>query len=131
MKKLITWLIIGCLLIGFGVPTQAAQQGIKTKYGYIEMYDPDTALYIKPVRNQKVVRVPDLVVVDGYNVRIIGVKRKAFKSKRIRTIYLGKNVFLIPKRTFKKIKGKVYVKNRMTRNAVLHSGKGKYRILLK
>lgn len=66
MKKLITWLIIGCLLIRFGVPTQAAQQGIKTKYGYIEMYDPDTALYIKPVRNQKVVRVPDLVVVKNY-----------------------------------------------------------------
>lgn len=131
MKKLITWLMIGCLLIGFGVPTQAAQQGIKTKYGYIELYDPDTAIYIKPVRNQRIVRVPDQVVVDGYNVRIIGVKRKAFKSKKIRTIYLGKNVFLIPKKTFKRVKGKVIVKNRMTRNAVLHSGKGKYRILLK
>lgn len=102
MKKLITWLMlmIGCLLIGFGVSTQAAQQGIKTKYGYIELYDPDTAIYIKPVRNQRIVRVPDKVIVDGYNVRIIGVKRKAFKSKGIRIIYLGKNVFLIPKKTF-------------------------------
>lgn len=131
MKKLITWLMIGCLLIGFGVPTQAAQQGIKTKYGYIELYDPDTAIYIKPVRNQRIVRVPDQVVVDGYNVRIIGVKRKAFKSKRIRIVYLGKNVFLVPKKTFKRVRGKVIVKNRMTRNVVLHSGKGKYRILLK
>lgn len=131
MKKLIIWLMIGYLLIGFGVPTQAAQQGIKTKYGYIELYDPDTAIYIKPVRNQRIVRVPDQVVIDGYNVRIIGVKRNAFKSKRIRTIYLGKNVFLIPKKTFKRVKGKVIVKNRMTRNVVLHSGKGKYRILLK
>mgnify|MGYP003209244666 FL=1 len=72
MKKLITWLMIGgCLLIGFGVPTQAAQQGIKTKYGYIELYDPDTAIYIKPVRNQRIIRVPDQVVMDGYNERIL------------------------------------------------------------
>ena len=133
MKKLITWLMlmIGCLLIGFGVSTQAAQQGIKTKYGYIELYDPDTAIYIKPVRNQRIVRVPDQVVMDGYNVRIIGVKRKAFKSKRIRTIYLGKNVFLIPKKTFKRVKGKVIVKNKMTWQAVKRSGNGKFRLMMK
>lgn len=131
MKKLITWLMIGCLLIRFGVPTQAAQQGIKTKYGYIELYDPDTAIYIKPVRNQRIVRVPDKVIVYGYNVRIIGVKRKAFKSKKIRTIYLGKNVFLIPKKTFKRVKGKIIVKNKMTWQAVKKSGKDRYRILLK
>lgn len=133
MKKLITWLMlmIGCLLIGFGVPTQAAQQGIKTKYGYIELYDPDTAIYIKPVRNQRIVRVPDKVIVDGYNVRIIGAKRKAFKSKRIRTIYLGKNVFLIPKKTFKRVKGKVIVKNKMTWQAVKRSGNGKFRLMMK
>ena len=131
MKKLIIWLIIGCLLIGFGVPTQAAQQGIKTKYGYIELYDPDTANYIKPVRNQRIVRVPNKVIVDGYNVRIIGVKRNAFKSKKIRTIYLGKNVFLIPKRTFKRVKGKVIVKNKMTWQAVKRSGNGKFRLMMK
>ena len=102
MKKLIIWLIIGCLLIGFGVPTQAAQQGIKTKYGYIELYDPDTAIYIKPVRNQRIVRVPNKVIVDGYNVRIIGVKRNAFKSKKIRTIYLGKNVSYLKEKISRK-----------------------------
>ena len=133
MKKLITWLMlmIGCLLIGFGVPTQAAQQGIKTKYGYIELYDPDTAIYIKPVRNQRIVRVPDQVVVDGYNVRIIGVKRNAFKSKKIRTIYLGKNVFLIPKRTFSGTKKRIIVKNTMTWRAVKKSGNGKFRLVMK
>lgn len=123
--------MIGCLLIGFGVPTQAAQQGIKTKYGYIELHDPDTALYIKPVRNQRIVRVPDQVVVDGYNVRIIGVKRKAFKSKRIRIVYLGKNVFLVPKKTFKRVRGKVIVKNTMTWQAVKKSGNGKFRLMMK
>lgn len=131
MKKLITWLTIGCLLIGFGVPTQAAQQGIKIKYGYIELYDPDTAIYIKPIRNQRIVRVPDKVIVDGYNVRIIEVKRNAFKSKKIRTIYLGKNVFLIPKKTFKRVKGKVIVKNKMTWQAVKRSGNGKFRLMMK
>ena len=133
MKKLITWLMlmIGCLMIGFGVPTQAAQQGIKTKYGYIELYDPDTAIYIKPVRNQRIVRVPDQVVVDGYNVRIIGVKRNAFKSKKIRTIYLGKNVFLIPKRTFSGTKKRIIVKNTMTWRAVKKSGNGKFRLVMK
>ena len=131
MKKLMVWLMAVCLLIGFGVPTQAAQQGIKTKYGYIELYDPDTAIYIKPVRNQKVVRVPDKIIVDGYNVRIIGVKRQAFKSKRIRSIYLGKNVFLIPKKTFKGIRGKIIVKNKMSWQAVKKSGNGKFRIMMK
>lgn len=131
MKKLITRLMIGCLLIGFGVPTQAAQQGIKTKYGYIELYDPDTAIYIKPVRNQRIVRVPDKVIVYGYNVRIIGVKRNTFKSKKIRTIYLGNNVFLIPKKTFKRVKGKVIVKNKMTWQAVKKSGNGKFRLMMK
>ena len=123
--------MVVCLLIGFGVPTQAAQQGIKTKYGYIEMYDPDTAIYIKPVRNQKVVRVHDKVIVDGYNVRIIGVKRQAFKSKRIKTIYLGKNVFLIPKKTFKGVRGKVIVKNKKSWRAVKKSGAGKFRLMMK
>ena len=133
MKKLITWLMlmIGCLLIGFGVPTQAAQQGIKTKYGYIELYDPDTAIYIKPVRNQRIVRVPDRVVVDGYNVRIIGVKRNAFKSKKIRTIYLAKNVFLIPKTTFSGTKKRIIVKNTMTWRAVKKSGNGKFKLMMK
>jgi hypothetical protein len=131
MKKLITWLMIGCLLIGFRVPTQAAQQGIKTKYGYIEMYDPDTALYINPVRNQRIVRVPDQVVVDEYNVRIIGVKRKAFKSKRIRTIYLGKNVFLIPKRTFNGRKKRIIVKNTMTWKSVKKSDVGKNKLIMR
>lgn len=131
MKKLIIWLMIGGLLIGFGVPIQAAHQGIKTKYGYIELYDPDTAIYIKPVRNQRIVRVPDQVVVDGYNVRIIGIKRNAFKSKKIRTIYLGKNVFLVPKNTFKRVKGKVIVKNKMSWQAVKKSGNGKFRLMMK
>lgn len=131
MKKLITWLMIGCLLIGFGVPTQAAQQGIKTKYGYIELYDPDTAIYIKPVRNQRIVRVPDQVVIDGYNVRIIGVKRKAFKSKRIRTIYLGKNVFLVPKKTFNGTKKIIIVKNTMTWQAVKKSCVGKNKLIMR
>lgn len=131
MKKLITWLMIGCLLIGFGVPTHAAQHGIKTKYGYIELYDPDTAIYIKPVRNQRIVRVPDQVVVDEYNVRIIGVKRNAFKSKKIRTIYLGKNVFLIPKRTFSGTKKRIIVKNTMTWQAVKKSCVGKNKLIMK
>ena len=133
MKKLITWLMlmIGCLLIGFGVSTQAAQQGIKTKYGYIELYDPDTAIYIKPVRNQRIVRVPDKVIVDGYNVRIIGVKRKAFKSKGIRIIYLGKNVFLIPKKTFNGTKKRIIVKNKMTWQAVKKSCVGKYKLIMR
>lgn len=131
MKKLITWLIIGCLLIGFGVPIQAAQQGIKTKYGYIELYDPDTAIYIKPVRNQRIVRVPDKVIMDGYNVRIIGVKRNAFKSKKIRTIYLGKNVFLVPKRTFSGTKKRIIVKNKMTWQAVKKSCVGKNKLIMK
>lgn len=131
MKKLITWLMIGCLLIGFGVPTHAAQQGIKTKYGYIELYDPDTAIYIKPIRNQRIVRVPDQVVIDGYNVRIIGVKRNAFKSKRIRTIYLGKNVFLVPKKTFKRVRGKVIVKNTMTWQAVKKSCVEKNKLIMR
>ena len=131
MKKLITWLMVGCLLIGFGIPTQAAQQGIKTKYGYIELHDPDTAIYIKPVRNQRIVRVPNKVIVDGYNVRIIGVKRNAFKSKKIRTIYLGKNVFLIPKRTFSGTKKRIIVKNTMTWRAVKKSGNGKIRLVMK
>lgn len=133
MKKLITWLMlmIGCLLIGFGVSTQAAQQGIKTKYGYIELYDPDTAIYIKPVRNQKIVRVPDKVIVDGYNVRIIGVKRKAFKSKGIRIIYLGKNVFLIPKKTFNGTKKRIIVKNKMTWQAVKKSCVGKNKLIMR
>lgn len=133
MKKLITWLMlmIGCLLIGFGVSTQAAQQGIKTKYGYIELYDPDTAIYIKPVRNQRIVRVPDKVIVDGYNVRIIGVKRKAFKSKGIRIIYLGKNVFLIPKKTFNGTKKRIIVKNKMTWQAVNKSCVGKNKLIMR
>ena len=131
MKKLITWLMIGCLLIGFGVPIQAAQQGIKTKYGYIELYDPDTAIYIKPVRNQRIVRVPDKVIVDGYNVRIIGVKRKAFKSKGIRIIYLGKNVFLIPKKTFNGTKKRIIVKNKMTWQAVNKSCVGKNKLIMR
>ena len=131
MKKLITWLMIGCLLIGFGVPTQAAQQVIKTKYGYIELYDPDTAIYIKPVRNQRIVRVPDQVVIYGYNVRIIVVKRSAFKSNKIRTIYLGKNVFLVPKNTFKRVKGKVIVKNKMSWQAVKKSGVGKNKLIMR
>lgn len=131
MKKLITWLMIGgCLLIGFGVPTQAAQQGIKTKYGYIELYDPDTAIYIKPVRNQRIVRVPDKVIVDGYN-GIIGVKRKAFKSKGIRIIYLGKNVFLIPKKTFNGTKKRIIVKNKMTWQAVKKSCVGKNKLIMR
>ncbi len=131
MKKLITWLMIGCLLIGLGVPTQAAQQGIKTKYGYIELYDPDTAIYIKPVRNQRIVRVPDQVVVNGYNVRIIGVKRNSFKSKRIRTIYLGKNVFLVPKRTFSGMKKRIIIKNTMTWKSVMKSGVGKNKLIMR
>lgn len=131
MKKLITWLMIGCLLIEFGVPTQAAHQGIKTKYGYIELYDPDTAIYIKPVRNQRIVRVPDQVVVDGYNVRIIGVKRKAFKSKRIRIVYLGKNVFLVPKKTFNGRKKRIIVKNTMTWKSVVKSGVRKNKLILR
>lgn len=131
MKKLITWLMIGCLLIGFGIPTQAAQQGIKTKYGYIELYDPDTAIYIKPIRNQRIVRVPDKVIVDGYNVRIIGVKRNAFKSKKIRTIYLGKNVFLVPKRTFNGTKKRIIVKNTMTWQAVKKSCVGKNKLIMR
>lgn len=131
MKKLITLLMIGCLLIGLGVPTQAAQQGIKTKYGYIELYDPDTAIYIKPVRNQRIVRVPNQVVVDGYNVRIIGVKRNAFKSKKIRTIYLGKNVFLVPKRTFNGTKKRIIVKNTMTWQAVKKSCVGKNKLIMR
>lgn len=131
MKKLIIWLMIGGLLIGFGVPIQAAHQGIKTKYGYIELYDPDTAIYIKPVRNQRIVRVPDQVVVDGYNIRIIGIKRNAFKSKKIRTIYLGKNVFLVPKNTFKRVKGKVIVKNKMSWQAVKKSGVGKNKLIMR
>lgn len=133
MKKLITWLMlmIGCLSIGFGVSTQAAQQGIKTKYGYIELYDPDTAIYIKPVRNQRIVRVPDKVIVDGYNVRIIGVKRKAFKSKGIRIIYLGKNVFLIPKKTFNGTKKRIIVKNKMTWQAVKKSCVGKNKLIMR
>ena len=131
MKKLITWLTIGCLLIGFGVPTQAAHQGIRTKYGYIEMYDPDTAIYIKPVRNQRIVRVPDQVVIDGYNVRIIGAKRNAFKFKKIRTIYLGKNVFLVPKRTFSGTKKRIIVNNKMTWQAVKKSCVGKNKLIMK
>lgn len=131
MKKLIIWLMIGGLLIGFGVPIQAAHRGIKTKYGYIELYDPDTAIYIKPVRNQRIVRVPDQVVVDGYNVRIIGIKRNAFKSKKIRTIYLGKNVFLVPKNTFKRVKGKVIVKNKMSWQAVKKSYVGKNKLIMR
>ena len=131
MKRLITWLRIGCLLIGLSVSTQAAQQGIKTKYGYIELYDPDTAIYIKPVRNQRIVRVPDQVVVDGYNVRIIGVKRNAFKSKRIRTIYLVKNVFLIPKRTFSGTKKRIIVKNTMTWKSVKKSYVGKNKLIMR
>lgn len=131
MKKLITWLMIGYLLIGFGVPTQAAQQGIKTKYGYIELYDPDTAIYIKPVRNQRIVRVPDQVVVDGYNVRIIGAKRKAFESKRIITIYLGKNVFLVPKKTFNGTKKRIIVKNTITWKSVKKSGVGKNKLIMR
>lgn len=131
MKKLITLLMIGCLLIGLGVPTQAAHQGIKTKYGYIELYDPDTAIYIKPIRNQRIVRVPDQVIVDGYNVRIIGIKRKAFKSKRIRTIYLGKNVFLVPKKTFNGTKKRIIVKNTMTWQAVKKSYVGKNKLIMR
>lgn len=131
MKKLIIWLMIGGLLIGFGVPIQAAHQGIKTKYGYIELYDPDTAIYIKPVRNQRIVRVPDQVVIDGYNVRIIGVKRNAFKSKRIRIIYLGKNVFLIPKKTFNGTKKRIIVKNTMTWQAVKKSCVGKNKLIMR
>ena len=123
--------MIGCLLIGFGVPTQAAHQGIKTKYGYIELYDPDTAIYIKPIRNQRIVRVPDQVVIDGYNVRIIGVKRNAFKSKRIRTIYLGKNVFLVPKRTFNGTKKRIIVKNTMTWKFVKKSYVGKNKLIMR
>ena len=131
MKKLIIWLMSGCLLIEFGVPTQAAQHGIKTKYGYIELYDPDTAIYIKPVRNQRIVRVPDQVVVDGYNVKIIGIKRNAFKSKRIRTIYLVENVFLIPKRTFSGTKKRIIVKNTMTWESVKKSGVGKNKLIMR
>ena len=131
MKKLITWLMIGCLLIGFGIPTQATQQGVKTKYGYIELYDSDTAIYIKPVKSQRIVRVPDQVIVDGYNVRIIGVKRKAFQSKRIKTIHLGKNVFLVPKRTFNGTKKRIIVKNTMTWKSVKKSGVGKNKLIMR
>ena len=123
MKKLITVLMF-LSLFTLALPAQA--KAVKTGSCYIEMQDPDTALYVKPVKKTTVIRVPDKVVRNGYIIRIIGIKKLSLK--KVKKVYLGKNVFIIPKNTFKAYKGRIYAyKNGFA--AVKKAGKGKYKLI--
>lgn len=106
------------------LPTQA--KAVKTGSCYIEMQDPDTALYVKPVKKSTVIRVPDKVIRNGYIIRIIGIKK--LNLKKVKKVYLGKNVFIIPKNAFKGYKGRIYAyKKGFT--AVKKAGKGKHKLI--
>ena len=84
---------------------------IKTTCGYLRLEDPDTATYLRPVKvNVKTVYIPNQVVLNDYPIRIIAIHKNAFtKTKKLRKISVGKNVFLIPKGTFKKAPKKVKI----------------------
>ncbi len=112
------------LLITLALPVQA--KPVKTGTCYIEMQDPDTALFVRPTKKSTVIRVPDKVTRKGYTIRIIGIKK--ISLKKAKKVYLGKNVFLIPKSTFKTYKGKIYAYKKGY-TAVKKSGKGKYQLI--
>ena len=106
-KKLSVLIFIMCLFLAF-IPNLSEAKEVKTSKGYIVMQDPDTALYTRPLKGSTVVKVPDQVIINGYIVRIIGIKK--FPTKKVKKIYLGKNVFLIPKTAFTNYKRKIYAK---------------------
>lgn len=103
---------------------------IKLSCGYIQLEDPDTAIYLRPTKwNVKQIKIPDKVTLNGYPIRIIAVKKTAFtKAKKLKKVYIGKNLFLIPKGTFKKAprKLKIYTNSiygvRTIRNSGIRQG---------
>lgn len=102
----------------------------KVSCGYIRLEDPDTATYLRPTKwNVKQIKIPDKVTLNGYPIRIIAVKKTAFaKAKKLKKVYVGKNLFLIPKGTFKKAprKLKIYTDSiygvRTIRNSGIRKG---------
>lgn len=124
MKKLIMSLMV--ILFAFMLTLPAQAKAVKTGSCYIEMQDPDTALYVKPVKKTAVIRVPDKVIRNGYIIRIIGIKK--LNLKKVKKVYLGKNVFIIPKNAFKGYKGRIYA-YKTGFVAVKKAGKGKYKLI--
>ena len=124
MKKTLMPLMV--ILFGFTLTTPAQAKAVKTGACYIEMQDPDTALYVKPVKRTAVIRVPDKVTQKGYVIRIIGIKKQ--NLKKVKKVYLGKNIFIIPKNAFKGYKGRIFA-YKTGFAAVKKAGKGKYKLI--
>ena len=124
MKKTLMPLMV--ILFGFTLTTPAQAKAIKTGSCYIEMQDPDTALYVRPVKRTAVIRVPDKVTRKGYTIRIIGIKKQ--NLKKVKKVYLGKNIFIIPKNAFKGYKGRIFA-YKTGFAAVKKAGKGKYKLI--
>ncbi len=99
---------------------------IKLSCGYIQLEDPDTAIYLRPTKwNVKQIKIPDKVTLNGYPIRIIAVKETAFaKAKKLKKVYIGKNLFLIPKGTLKKAprKLKIYTNSIYSVRTIRNSG---------
>ena len=124
MKKTLMPLMVILFILTLTVTTQA--KAIKTGSYYIEMQDPDTALYVKPAKRTAVIRVPDKVTREGYTIRIIGIKKQ--NLKKVKKVYLGKNIFIIPKNAFKGYKGRIFA-YKTGFAAVKKAGKGKYKLI--
>lgn len=124
MKKTLMPLMVILFILTLTVPTQA--KAIKTGSCYIEMQDPDTALYVRPAKRTAVIRVPDKITRRGYIIRIIGIKKQ--NLKKVKKVYLGKNIFIIPKNTFKGYKGRIFA-YKTGFVAVKKAGKGKYKLI--
>lgn len=107
---------------------------IKLSCGYIQLEDPDTATYLRPIKwNVKQIKIPDKVTLNGYPVRIIAVKKTAFaKAKKLKKVYIGKNLFLIPKGTFKKAprKLKIYTNSVYGVRTIRNSGIRKEQVVI-
>lgn len=107
---------------------------IKVSCGYIRLEDPDTATYLRPTKwNVKQIKIPDKVILNGYPVRIIAVKKTAFaKAKKLEKVYIGKNLFLIPKGTFKKAsqKLKIYTNSIYGVRSIRNSGIRKGQVII-
>ena len=124
MKKTLMPLMVILFAFTLTVPTQA--KAIRTGSCYIELQDPDTALYVRPVKRTAVIRVPDKATRKGYAIRIIGIKKQ--NLKKVKKVYLGKNIFIIPKNAFKGYKGRIFA-YKTGFAAVKKAGKGKYKLI--
>lgn len=106
-RKLILAAILTMALLTLA-PISGNACTVKTNIGYLQEEDPDTAVLVKVLKKdqkKKAISIPRQVKVDGYNVRIIGIKKNAFKGcKKLKKIKVYRDCFNIPKSIKKKYK---------------------------